>query len=92
MSALAWLTQHKDSAAFTALDKEKEQTAARAQYYLQRDGVFLEDLPVLGQGAQGQGIGGGAAASSFVDTRERREAPLGSVRCWSGSRDSAACM
>ncbi len=81
MSALAWLAQHKDGRALSALDREKERTAASARYYLQRDDVFLEDLPALGQGAaSGLGAGAGGASSSFADTRERKEDPVGVVR------------
>lgn len=79
MSALAWLAQHKAAGALGAADREKERTAASARYYLHRDDVFLEDLPALGQGAGGAGAAG--AASSFADTRERKEDPVGVVRC-----------
>lgn len=80
VSALAWLAQHKDAGALSPADREKERTAASARYYLQRDDVFLEDLPALGQGAGGGAGGGVGAASSFADTRERKEDPVGVVR------------
>lgn len=80
MSALAWLAQHRDAGALSPADREKERTAASARYYLQRDDVFLEDLPALGQGAGGGAGGGVGAASSFADTRERKEDPVGVVR------------
>ncbi len=63
---LAWLTQHQDPARMSALDKEKERSHAAAKYYLERDEVFLEDLPALGQ-----------QSGSFAAPKDRKEDPVG---------------
>ena len=63
---LAWFTQHCDAPSLSALDWEKDQSRIAASYYLERDGVFLEDLPALGP-----------QSGSFAAPKDRKEEPVG---------------
>jgi len=63
---LAWFTQHREPSSLSALDWEKDRSCAAASYYLQRDAVFLEDLPALGP-----------QSGSFAAPKDRKEDPVG---------------
>jgi len=63
---LGWFTQHRDAPRLSALDWEKDQSRIAASYYLERDAVFLEDLPALGP-----------QSGSFAAPKDRKEEPVG---------------
>jgi len=64
---LGWFTQHREPSSLSALDWEKDRSRAAASYYLERDAVFLEDLPALGP-----------QNGSFAAPKDRKEEPVGS--------------